>query len=81
MVSVLQELQFPLHSPLFIWVDNHGAASLAANPIFHARSKHIEIYLHFVRDQILAKQLEVRYVPSVDQAADILTKPLSSDRF
>uniref|UniRef100_A0A803PLF2 Reverse transcriptase Ty1/copia-type domain-containing protein n=1 Tax=Cannabis sativa TaxID=3483 RepID=A0A803PLF2_CANSA len=62
-----------------IWVDNQGVASLAANPVFHAKSKHIEIDLHFMRDQILAKEIEVRYVPSIDQTADILTKSLSTD--
>ncbi|KAM6556631.1 hypothetical protein CsatB_003650 [Cannabis sativa] len=78
---VLSELHFTLPAAPIIWVDNQGAASLAANPVFHARSKHIEIDLHFVRDQILAKQLEVRFVPSIDQTADILTKPLSKERF
>uniref|UniRef100_A0A803P4A9 Integrase catalytic domain-containing protein n=1 Tax=Cannabis sativa TaxID=3483 RepID=A0A803P4A9_CANSA len=78
---VLSELHFSAFTTPIIWVDNQGAASLAANPVFHARSKHIEIDLHFVRDQILAKELEVRYVPSIDQVADILTKALSKDRF
>ncbi|KAM6586682.1 hypothetical protein CsatA_009287 [Cannabis sativa] len=79
--SVLHELQVHLPAAPIIWVDNQRAASLAANPVFHARSKHIEIDLHFVRDQILAKEIEVRYVPSIDQMADILTKTLFTDRF
>uniref|UniRef100_A0A803QRN1 Uncharacterized protein n=1 Tax=Cannabis sativa TaxID=3483 RepID=A0A803QRN1_CANSA len=64
-----------------LWVDNQGATALAANPVFHARCTHIEIDLHFVRDLILTKQLAVRYVPSVDQTADILTKSLSTERY
>uniref|UniRef100_A0A803QF80 Uncharacterized protein n=1 Tax=Cannabis sativa TaxID=3483 RepID=A0A803QF80_CANSA len=72
--SLLQELQVSVHQIPVIWVDNQKALALAANPVFHARSKHIEIDLHFVRDQILDNQLAVRYVPSVDQAADVLTK-------
>lgn len=53
------------------------------NPILHARVKHIEIYLHFVRDKLIRKTLEVRYIPTPteDQVADILTKPLGSTRF
>ncbi|KAM6566078.1 hypothetical protein CsatA_025206 [Cannabis sativa] len=79
--SLLSELQVPLSQAPILWIDNQSVAALAANPVFHARCKHIEIDLHFLRDQILAKQLSVRYVPSLDQAADILTKPLTTDRF
>lgn len=79
--SLLTELQVVLVDILIIWVDNQGVASLAANPIFHARCKHIEIYQHFVSDQLLAKELSVRYVPTMDQVADIFTKYLSTERF
>uniref|UniRef100_A0A803Q7R8 Uncharacterized protein n=1 Tax=Cannabis sativa TaxID=3483 RepID=A0A803Q7R8_CANSA len=48
--SLFSELNVSLPVPPIIWVDNQEAASLAANPIFHAHSKHIEIDLHFVRD-------------------------------
>lgn len=66
----LNSLLFVLHLILvatpIIWVDNQGVASSAANPIFHARYKHIEIDQHFVRDQILNHELSIRYVPSID---------------
>uniref|UniRef100_A0A803QC77 Integrase catalytic domain-containing protein n=1 Tax=Cannabis sativa TaxID=3483 RepID=A0A803QC77_CANSA len=78
--SLLQELQVSIAQVPVIWVDNQSASALATNPVFHARSKHIEIDLHLVRDQILNKQFSVRYVPSVDQAADVLTKALPTDR-
>ena len=58
-----------------------SAGSLAANPVFHARTKHIEIDVHFVRDQVLRKTLDVHYVPSSNQLADVLTKVLSTARF
>ncbi|KAM6580228.1 hypothetical protein CsatA_004002 [Cannabis sativa] len=58
-----------------------GASALAANPVYHARTKHIELDVHFVRDKILNKCLEVRYVPSSDQVADCLTKSLTNHRF
>lgn len=54
-----------------------GATSLASNPIFHARKKHIEIDVHFIRDKVLAKELEIRFGPSEEQTADIFTKILS----
>uniref|UniRef100_A0A803Q2C8 Uncharacterized protein n=1 Tax=Cannabis sativa TaxID=3483 RepID=A0A803Q2C8_CANSA len=60
--SLLQELHVSvLHSPI-IWVDNQSATALAPNLVFHARSKHIEIDLHFVRDQIVTKKLAVQPV-------------------
>lgn len=66
---------------LIIWCDNMSAGSLALNPVYHARTKHIEIDAHFMREKVLAKQLEVRYVPSHDQVADCLTKSLSHNHF
>ena len=79
--SLLQELRVSPSSPPVLWCDNISAGSLAANPVFHARTKHIEIDVHFVHDMVLQKSLEVRYVPSSDQIADVLTKVLPTARF
>lgn len=64
-----------------MWVDNISTISLASNPVLHARTKHIELDIHFVRDKVQAKLIELRHVPSVDQIADILTKPLGNQFF
>ena len=58
-----------------------GATSLAKNLVFHARTKHIEIDVHFVREKVLAKEVEVRFVPSEEQVVDVFTKALSIPRF
>lgn len=64
-----------------LWFDSLSAAALASNLVFQARLKHIELDVHFVRDQILSKKLDVRYLPTLDQTADCLTKALAHTRF
>lgn len=66
--------------PPLVWCDNKSAAALAANPIFHAFSKHIDIDLHFILDKVLHKTLNT-YIPSSGQVADIFTKHLPSLQF
>ena len=64
-----------------IWCDNISAISLASNPIFHARTKYIEVDYHYIRDKVVRKEMDIRYVSSNDQVADIFTKALASPRF
>uniref|UniRef100_A0A2N9ETD6 Reverse transcriptase Ty1/copia-type domain-containing protein n=1 Tax=Fagus sylvatica TaxID=28930 RepID=A0A2N9ETD6_FAGSY len=70
-----------LNSPPIIWCDNLSAISLASNPVFHARTKHVEIDYHFVRECVIRGDLKVQYIPIEDQLADLLTKALPSPRF
>ena len=62
--------------PTAICVDNQGAMKLADNPQFHNRTKHIDIRYHFVRDTLAAGEITLRYLPTADMVADILTRPL-----
>jgi histone deacetylase 1/2 len=79
--SLLAELRVKLIQPPCLWCDNLGATYLSANHVLHARVKHIEIDFHFVRERVLKKQLEIRFVPSRDQVADGFTKPPSFENF
>ncbi|KAJ8772962.1 hypothetical protein K2173_028139 [Erythroxylum novogranatense] len=79
--SILGELGVYQDKPPCLWCDNLGATYLSANPEFHARTKHIEVDFHFVRERVAAKALEVRFISSQDQIADIFTKPFGSTIF
>ncbi|GAA0143319.1 hypothetical protein LIER_35717 [Lithospermum erythrorhizon] len=60
--------------------DNVSTTYMASNPANHARTKHIEIDIHFVRERVAQRRLKVSYVPRADQLADFFTKSLSSNR-
>lgn len=69
--SLLRELSVSLSYPVRVYCDNVSATYLVLNPLFHARTKHIEIDFHFVREKVASGEVVVRYVPSEDQVADI----------
>ncbi|XP_031277891.1 secreted RxLR effector protein 161-like [Pistacia vera] len=62
--SVFSELGLTLSTTPVIWCDNVSAGALASNPVFHARTKHNDIDTHYIREQVLAKQVTIQYVPS-----------------
>jgi histone deacetylase 1/2 len=82
--SLLKELGVPRQRTPILWCDNLGATYLTANPVFHARTKHIEIDFYFVRERVAKGALDVRFISSSDQLADVFTKPATRqmlDRF
>ena len=79
--SILSKIDFKIPNPLVLWCDNIGATYLIANPMFHTRTKHIEIDFHYVRDQVQRKELTVQFIYIKDQLADSLTKPVSPCKF
>jgi Reverse transcriptase (RNA-dependent DNA polymerase) len=79
--SLLTELGQLSTTTLVLWCDNLGAIFLAAISVFHARTKHIELDFHFVREKLADKKLDVRFLCSADQIEDIFTKSLAKTRF
>lgn len=78
--SLLSELGFQ-QSATCIKVDNQSAIKLSKNPEFHKRTKHIDIKFHFVRDVSDRGEINIVYVESKKQLADIFTKPLVKNAF
>lgn len=75
--SLLDEVRVKLHRPPIVWRDNSSIMSLTANLVLHARVKHVQLDLHFIRDKVLSGNLQMNYVLGRDQVVDILTKPLT----
>jgi hypothetical protein len=61
--------------------DNTNAISIAKNPVFHKRMKHLEVRHHFLRDHVEKRDIEMRYIDTERQLADIFMKPLDASRF
>ena len=61
--------------------DNQGSIALAHNPVFHSRTKHIDIQHHYIRDEVASKRIELSYVPTEEMIADGLTKALTHVKF
>jgi len=78
---LLTDLQIPSISIYIIWCDNLGATYLSANHVFYARTKHVEVDYHFVRDRVVKKEIQIRFISSHDQLANIFTKSLLAASF
>ncbi|XP_070667334.1 uncharacterized mitochondrial protein AtMg00810-like [Malus domestica] len=79
--QLLQFMQIEVSGPTTLFCDNLSTIALAYNPVMHHRTKHIEVDVHFIRERVAKKLLQVQFVSSNDQFADILTKGLSTHLF
>jgi hypothetical protein len=61
--------------------DNQGSIKMSHNPVMHSRTKHIDIRYHYVRETVSDGIIALKYCPTKDMIADILTKPLGKGRF
>ncbi|GKC58941.1 cysteine-rich receptor-like protein kinase 8, partial [Tanacetum coccineum] len=80
LVSLFKNLCITDLEPVDLFCDNQAALYIAANPIFHARTKHIEVDFHYVRDQLKDGKIKPSYVNTKSQLADVFTKFVTVDQ-
>jgi len=81
MIQTLVDLEVKYVAPIPIHCDNTSAISVSKNPVFHSKTKHIPIKYHFLREQVTNQIVQVHYIPTTEQIADIFTKPLAKTPF
>ena len=69
-----------IHPPT-LYCDNQAAITISKNDVHHHRTKHIDIKYHFIRDHVKQKKICIKWIPGIDQVADILTKPLDQNKY
>jgi hypothetical protein len=69
-----------MDAPVVIYCDNISSILLANNPVYHARTKHIEVHYHFIREKVLVKEINLIHVSTEDQVANIFTKALGTNK-
>jgi hypothetical protein len=69
-----------VNAPVLIYCDNISSILLANNPVYHARTKHIQVQYHFIKEKVLTKEIDLIRVSTKNQVADIFTKALGTDK-
>ena len=75
--NLYKEIGLPYDTPSIIKSDNQATISISHHPEYHARTKHVDIDLHFLRDYVEEGTIKLEYVPSAENLADLFTKALS----
>jgi hypothetical protein len=78
---LLAELDTPQEGATTVYEDNQGCIAMAGKEDVSKRTKHIDVRYHYVREQVEAEVMALTWVPSAEQIADILTKPLPRTQF
>ena len=79
--KILTGLLGQISEPTVIHCDNQSCVQMSVNPVFHDKSKHIEIWYHFICDTMQKGAVELQYILTDNQIADVLTKPLPKVKF
>ncbi|PHT67591.1 hypothetical protein T459_27078 [Capsicum annuum] len=80
LTQLLKDLRQTVEYAIPLYCDNQSAIRLAENPAFHARTKHVEVHYHFLREKVLKEEIKMVQVKTEDQVPDLFTKGLSSNK-
>ena len=78
--KILTDLCVNVTHKVVIYCNNLSSIQLARNPVFHARTKHIEVHYHFIWERVLAGDIDLVYISTDEQVADIFTKALGAEK-
>ncbi|KAL6312965.1 hypothetical protein AAG906_038534 [Vitis piasezkii] len=81
LIRLMNDLHQLVDYAVPLYCDNQSTVRLAENPVFHARTKHVEVHYHFIREKVLEEEVELKQIKSEDQVADLFTKGLSGSKF
>ena len=77
---LLSEIGLSTSEPSILYCDNQSAIHIVNNPVFHERTKHIEVDCHFIREKVQKGEITLQHTRTKDQLADIFTKSLRGNR-
>eukprot|EP00253_Pinus_taeda_P001706 PITA_01706 len=77
----LTELGVQFRQPIVIWCDNQSTLKFCRDPVQRQRTKHIEIHMHYIRDSVHDRVIDLQFCPSAEQTADIFTKTFTEQKF
>lgn len=78
---ILHNVEQVEKGPTTIFYDNISTIAMTKNPIFHSRTKHIELRHHFIRDLVQDGEVFLKFINTNEQVADIFTKSVSTEKF
>lgn len=79
--NVLSQITAEYIGPVTLFIDNKSAIDLARNPVFHGRSKHVDVRYHFIRECVERGEIVIKHICSDSQRADVLIKVLITIKF
>ena len=81
LIQLMNNLHQPVDYVIPLYCDNQLAICLVENPVFHVRTKHVEVHYHFLREKVMLEEIEMRKIKTYDQVVDLFTKSLSTSKF